>query len=152
MQTFIPLRTFKPFNSDDEIVAIGSGLLGLTLPKPEWTHAAHFAATMWLLACRKDLDAARDLPQLIRRYNEATGTVNSDTAGYHETITQASIRAARAFLAADPEPSLFRTCNALMTSPLGDPDWLLAYWSRARLFSVAARRTWVDPDMRPLPF
>jgi hypothetical protein len=78
--------------------------------------------------------------------------VNSDTAGYHETITQASIRAARAFLAADPETSLFRTCNALMTSPLGDPDWLLAYWSRARLFSVAARRTWVDPDMRPLPF
>jgi hypothetical protein len=152
MQTFNPLRTFKPFNSDDEIAAIGSGLLGLTLPKPEWTHAAHFAATMWLLACRKDLDAARDMPQLIRRYNEATGTVNSDTAGYHETITQASIRAARAFLAADPETSLFRTCNALMTSPLGDPDWLLAYWSRARLFSVAARRTWVDPDMRPLPF
>jgi hypothetical protein len=98
MQTFISLRAFKPFDSDDEIAAIGSGLIDLTLPKSAWTHAAHFAATIWLLSCRKDLDAAREMPQLIRRYNEATGTVNSDTAGYHETITQASIRAARDFL------------------------------------------------------
>jgi len=146
------VRSFKAFDSDDEIAAIGSGLIDLTLPKSAWTHAAHFAATIWLLSCRKDLEAAREMPQLIRRYNEATGTVNSDTAGYHETITQASIRAARAFLAADPSSSLFRICNALMTSPFGDPDWLLAYWSRARLFSAAARRTWVDPDIRPLPF
>jgi hypothetical protein len=152
MQTFIPLRTFKPFDSDDEVAAIGSGLIDLTLPKSAWTHAAHFAATIWLLSCRKDLDAARDMPQLIRRYNEATGTVNSDTAGYHETITQASIRAARDFLGRNAGNGLFRTCNALVASPLGDPDWLLAYWSRARLFSVAARRTWVDPDIGPLPF
>jgi hypothetical protein len=92
------------------------------------------------------------MPQLIRRYNEATGTVNSDTAGYHETITQASIRAARDFLARNAGTGLCRTCNALLASALGDPDWLLVYWSRARLFSVAARRIWVDPDIRPLPF
>ncbi len=152
MQTFILLRTFKPFDSDDAIAAIGSGLIDLTLPKSAWTHAAHFAATIWVLSCRKDLDAAGDMPQLIRRYNEATGTVNSDTAGYHETITQASIRAARDFLARNAGNGLCRSCNALLASPLGDPDWLLAYWSRARLFSVAARRTWVDPDIRPLPF
>jgi hypothetical protein len=148
----LSVRSSKAFVSDDEIAAIGSGLIDLTLPKSAWTHAAHFAATVWLLSCRKDLDAARDMPQFIRRYNEATGTVNSDTAGYHETITQASIRAARDFLACNAGKGLCRTCNALMTSSLGDPDWLLAYWSRARLFSVTARRTWVDPDIRPLPF
>jgi hypothetical protein len=146
------MRTFKPFNSDDEIAAIGRGFLDLTLPKSAWTHAAHFAATVWLLSCRKDLDAARDMPQLIRKYNESTGTPNSDIEGYHETITQASIRAARAFLADNPGSSLAHSCNELMSSALGDPDWLLAYWSRPRLFSVAARKTWVDPDIRPLPF
>jgi hypothetical protein len=77
MQTFIPLRTFKPFDSDDEVAAIGSGLIDLTLPKSAWTHAAHFAATIWLLSCRNDLDAARDMPQLIRRYNEATGAMRA---------------------------------------------------------------------------
>jgi hypothetical protein len=117
-----------------------------------WTHGAHFAAIIWLLSRRQDLDAARDMPRFIRRYNEVTGTVNSDTAGYHETITQASIRATRDFLTRTPDNALFLSCNALLASPLGDPDWLLAYWSRPRLYSVAARRSWVDPDIRPLPF
>jgi hypothetical protein len=140
------------FNSDDEIAAIGAGLLDLSLPKPRWTHAAHFAAALWLISCRKDLDASRDMPGFIRAYNEATGVANSDTEGYHETITQASLRAARAFLRQDPARNLFATCNALMASPLGKSDWLLVHWTRARLFSVEARRRWVEPDLKPLPF
>ena len=140
------------FNSDAEIAAIGTGLLDLSLPKPRWTHAAHFAAAMWLITCRKDLDVSRDMPGFIRAYNEATGVANSDTEGYHETITQASLRAARSFLEQDPARSLFATCNALMASPLGKSDWLLAHWTRARLFSVDARRCWVEPDLKPLPF
>jgi hypothetical protein len=140
------------FNSDDEIAAIGAGLLDLSLPKSRWTHAAHFAAALWLISCRQDLDASRDLPGFIRAYNEATGVANTDTEGYHETITQASLRAARGFLQQEPARTLFATCNALMASPLGKSDWLLVYWTRARLFSVQARRCWVEPDLKPLPF
>jgi hypothetical protein len=44
------------------------------------------------------------------------------------------------------------TCNALMRSPLGQPEWLLEYWTRPRLFSVEARRAWLEPDIRRLPF
>jgi len=36
-------------------------------------------------------------------------------------------------------------------SPLGQPQWLLEYWTRERLFSVEARRNWVEPDLAPLP-
>jgi len=39
-----------------------------------------------------------------------------------------------------------------MQSPFGNKDWLLAYWSKERLFSVEARRAWVEPDLAPLPF
>jgi hypothetical protein len=105
-----------------------------------------------LICCRKDLDASRAMPGFIRAYNEATGVANTDTDGYHETITQASLRAARSFLLEDPARSLFATCNALMASPLGKSDWLLAYWTRGLLFSIEARRKWVEPDLRPLPF
>jgi hypothetical protein len=140
------------FNSDTEIAAIGAGLLDRSLPKPRWTHAAHFAAALWLISYRKDLDASRDMPGFIRAYNEATGVANTDAEGYHETITQASLRAARSFLEQDPKRALFATCNALMASPLGKSDWLLAYWTRTRLFSVEARRRWVGPDLKPLPF
>jgi hypothetical protein len=143
---------FIPFSSDEEIAAIGRGVLELSLPKPRWTHAAHFAVALWLICRRQDLDASRAMPGFIRAYNEATGVANTDTNGYHETITQASLRAARSFLMQYPERSLFETCNALMASPLGKSDWLLAYWTRARLFSVEARRDWIEPDLKPLPF
>jgi len=146
------MSTFVPFTSDDEVLVIGHGLITRTLPKPAWTHAAHFSATLWLLARRPATEVMRDLPGMIRAYNEATGVANSDTSGYHETITQASIRAADGFLIASPPRPLFATCNALMASPLGSSEWLLSYWSRPRLFSVEARRAWLDPDIRELPF
>jgi hypothetical protein len=146
------MRTFLPFTSDEEISVIGRGLLDRTFPKTMWTHAAHFAATLWLLRCRPELEVSREMPGFIRAYNEATGGANTDTSGYHETITQASIRAARAFLSSAPPQSLFETCNGLMRSRLGEPDWLLEYWTRPRLFSVEARRAWVEPDIRRLPF
>src|SRR5579862_9468858 len=43
---------FIPFTSNAEIAAIGRGVLDLSLPKPRWTHAAHFAVALWLLSCR----------------------------------------------------------------------------------------------------
>jgi hypothetical protein len=146
------MRTFTPFNSDAEIGALVAAVLDRSLPKPSWTHAAHFAAAAWVLECRKDLDAARDMPDIIRAYNEATGVANTDSGGYHETITQASLRATRAFLAAHRQLPLFAAVNELLHSPLGQPEWLLEYWSRERLFSVAARRHWLGPDLAPLPF
>jgi hypothetical protein len=146
------MPVFIPFTSDDEVAAIGRGLIDRTLPKAAWTHAAHFAAVLWILTCRTELDASREMPGIIRSYNETTGVANTDTSGYHETITQASLRAARAFLAHRPLVPLFMTCNALIGSPLGKPDWLLDYWSRERLFSIEARRAWIDPDLKALPF
>jgi len=86
------------FTSDAEIEHIGRGLLDCSLPKIEWTHAAHFAAAFWLLR-RSGTHAARDMPKLIRAYNAATGVPNTDSSGYHETITLGSLRAARAWLA-----------------------------------------------------
>jgi hypothetical protein len=140
------------FCSNADLAAIADGMMDCTLPKVRWTHAAHFAAALWLLDRRTDLDAARELPGLIRQYNEATGVENTDTGGYHETITQASLRAARSYLASHRDKELWQIANALLASPLGRSDWLFAYWTRERLFSVEARRRWVEPDLQDLPF
>jgi hypothetical protein len=139
--------------NDHEIERIGSAFIERALPKPEWTHAGHFAAVLYLLRHRPDWDVSAALPPLIRAYNEATGVANTDSGGYHETITQASIRAARHVLNAHgPDVPLHRVVNTLLESEMGRSDWLLRYWSRATLFSVAARRHWVAPDLAPLPF
>jgi hypothetical protein len=139
------------FSSDADIEHIGRGLLDRSLPKAEWTHAAHFAAAFWLLR-RPDMHAARDMPRLIRAYNESTGVSNTDSSGYHETITLASLRAARAWLTHRAHASLHESLLELLASEYGRSDWLFGYWSRPVLFSVAARRAWVEPDLRPLPF
>jgi hypothetical protein len=152
MNGHMSARPFIAFTCDEEIAAIGRGVLDLSLPKPRWTHAAHFATALWLIRCRPDLNVSQAMPGFIRAYNQATGVANTDSEGYHETITQASPRAARSFLLQDSRRCLFETCNALLTSPLGRSDWLFVYWSRARLFSVEARRGWLEPDLEPLPF
>lgn len=139
------------FTSDAEIERIGLGVLERTLPKAEWTHAAHFAAAFWVLR-RPEMDAERDLPKLIRAYNLATGVANTDSSGYHETITLASLRAARDWLAKRPNTPLHEALNELLAGACGQSDWLLEYWSKPVLFSVMARRAWIDPDRKPLPF
>jgi hypothetical protein len=139
------------FSCDADIERIGRGLIDRSLPKAEWTHAGHFAAAFWLLR-HPEVDAARDMPGFIRAYNEATGTPNTDTGGYHETITLASLRAASAWLAARPHASTHAALEELLASTFGRSDWLLSYWTRPVLFSVAARRSWIAPDVKPLPF
>lgn len=141
------------YASEAEIVRIGEGFASLTLPRAEWTHAAHFAAALWLMRYRPDLDASRDMPRMIRAYNESVGRVNDDSGGYHETITQASLRALKGVLEANPtDTPVYRIVNTLMASSLGNPNWLLEYWSRDLLMSVEARRRWREPDLKALPF
>jgi hypothetical protein len=139
------------FSSDTEIDRIGRGLRDRTLPKIEWTHAAHFAAALWLLR-QPEMHADRDMPGMIRAYNEATGVPNTDTSGYHETITLGSLRAARALLESRPGLALYEVLRELLASQYGRSDWLLAYWSKSVLFSAAARKAWVEPDLQQLPF
>lgn len=147
------MTTHPLFTDDAEIAAIADGLIACALPKPAWTHAAHFAAAVWIVMRRPDLDAERDMPGLIRAYNLSTDTPNTDTGGYHETITQASLGAVRAVIASLPEETPpHAVLNALLAAAYGDKHWPLAHWSRDRLFSVEARRGWVGPDLAPLPF
>ena len=142
----------RPFKSDAEIAHIGEGLLACALPREEWTHEAHLAATTYLLTHRSDVDLDTELRDIIRRYNESVGGVNSDTEGYHETITRSFLHGVRLFLAeADRDAALHELVNALLRSPMGSRDWPLRFYSRERLFSVEARRNFVAPDIAALP-
>ena len=140
------------FTSDAEIEHLGEGLLARSLPREEWTHEAHLAATTYLLTHRSDVDLDTELRDIIRRYNESGGGVNSDTEGYHETITRSFLHGVRLFLAeADRDAALHELVNALLRSPMGSRDWPLRFYSRERLFSVEARRNFVAPDIAALP-
>jgi hypothetical protein len=140
------------FAADAAVRRVGEGLLARTLPRPEWTHEAHLAACAWLLVERPGILPERDLPAIIRGYNESVGGVNDETQGYHETITQCFIRAVRVYLGGSPsEQPLVRKVNGLLLAEEGSRDWPLRFYSSERLFCVTARLGWVDPDLAPLP-
>jgi len=148
------MTEYRPrfFASDAEIVHLGERFLACNLPKEEWTHEAHLATTTWLLLKRPDIDVDGELPGLIRRYNESVGGVNSDSEGYHETITCVFLAGVRLFLSeADRAEPLHELVNDLLLSPMGRRDWPLRFYSRDRLLSVEARRAFVTPDLAALP-
>ena len=136
---------------DDAIRDTGTRFLARSLPKAEWTHEAHISTTCWLILERPDITPERDLPDLIRGYNESVGGVNSDSEGYHETITQVFIRTLRAALTDSEGQGLAMRVNAILAAPKGRRDWPLRFYSRELLFSREARLGWVEPDLAPLP-
>src|SRR5437763_12983924 len=146
------MTEYRPrlFDSDAEIERLGERSLARTLPKDEWTHEAHLATTTWLLLRRPEIDVDVDkrLPDLIRGYNVSVGGVNSDSEGYHETITRVFLAGVRLFLAdAKPNEPMHELVNELLLSPMGRRDWPLRFYSTAHLFSVKARRHFVPPDV-----
>lgn len=127
---------------------VAEGVDALEWPKERFDHRGHLAAGAWW--CHVHGSAAIDHARTtIRRFNEANGGENTDTAGYHETLTIYYL-AALARLVADETP---------------DRDWFeenvddasveqnapLQYWSEAVLMGTEARRQWVAPDRRALP-
>lgn len=143
--------TPRLFARDDDIRTIGEGLLACRLPREAWTHEAHLGACLWLLSERPDVDIDAEIGVIIRRFNESVGGVNDDHSGYHDSITRSYVSGVRLFLAQTAETGLAERVNALLLSPMGRRDWPLRFYSRELLFSVPARRGFVEPDLAPLP-
>jgi len=118
-----------------------------TLPKPQWTHAAHVAVG----ACytvRFGASALEHTRAGIRRYNEAVGTVNGPDSGYHETLTRFwSLVLAKALVGVDDPWST--ACKAVAL--FGEERSLhTSYYSFDVVRSTHARQTWVPPDLQPI--
>lgn len=136
--------------SPSELESLVTRFHARTLPKSEWTHLAHLAVGTWQVQSEGPERAMDTLRTAIRALNDAHGTANSDTGGYHETITQAYVILIAEFLRCPGEDDLAARISTLLASPLAARDALLTYYSKARLFSVEARREWVEPDLAPL--
>jgi hypothetical protein len=133
-----------------DVEAIARAFVAGTLPKERWRHDAHCVAAAWLIAQHPDVDWTREFGRLVRRYNESVGTPNTDTSGYHETLTLFYVREIKRFLSARAGRPFDDVIVELLASPVAEVRYPLGFWSRERLFSVEARRTWVEPDLRPL--
>lgn len=135
------------FASIDEIEYFIREFEARRLPKLQWTHQAHLAVGLWYLSHHSPADALPIVRQHIRDYNMASGTANSSHSGYHETLTRLFLHGIALHIQAHKGEPLPRSLALLLQSPLAQKDWPLTFYSRARLFSVAARREWLEPDL-----
>lgn len=129
---------------------LAAAFIACTLPKAEWTHEAHLRVGLWHrlhLPAEAALDALRER---ISRYNVSQGGVNTDTDGYHETITRLYVILIDRFVSAADGARAPEELADELVARLGHRDVPFRHYTRDRLFSVAARRAWVEPDLAPL--
>ena len=126
---------------------IAHGLIELTLPKAEWTHEAHLRAGLWHVFHHGPEEALGLLRDRISKYNESVGTANTDTSGYHETITAFYVKTIAVFLDAEDRTRSLDELATRLIEKCGHRELPLRHYSRARLFSVEARREYLAPDL-----
>ena len=138
------------FRTTEEILALVRRFEDCTLPREEWTHAAHLTVALWHLLQFDWPEAVARVRRGIKRYNAAHGIRTTPTGGYHETLTLFWLRTVRAFLEAERNEAraLVRLANELTAS--ADKSLPLEHYTRERLFSPEARANWVEPDLKPL--
>lgn len=131
------------------IDAFLSAFEGGTLPKAQWTHSAHLFTGACYLHMLGEAAAIQQLRACIQRYNEAVGGKNTDTSGYHETITIAWIKVLDR-LRRESEPMERAAFARLAVERFaGDRDILRRHYSFDVVNSVEARSTWVPPTLAP---
>ncbi|WP_321395489.1 hypothetical protein [Emcibacter sp.] len=95
----------QTFSSRQEIESLADRLCAECLPKVEWTHEGHLAAGYCLLRRHGLEKCLEEMPGIIRRHNISVGTPNSDSDGYHETITLFYLKAIDAYIGKLPPTS-----------------------------------------------
>jgi hypothetical protein len=136
--------------TEREIDVFLASFEGCTLPKAEWTHAAHLltgACYVHMLGREAALDKMREC---VRRYNESVGGKNTETSGYHETITVMWIRLLDV-LRRETGP-MERAAFAALAVERFEPRRAVfrEYYDFDVVGSTAARLGWVEPTLKPL--
>jgi hypothetical protein len=133
-----------------ETERIARALIDGTLPRAEWTHHAHLRAGLWHVLEHGPFVAMDLLRERICAYNESVGTANTETSGYHETITRFYVVVIDRFLSETDRSQDLDTIAEGLIARYGDRRLPLYHYSEKRLFSPVARRAWVEPDLRPI--
>lgn len=125
-----------------------------TLPVAEWTHEAHLITGLWHVAQLGYEKALIEMRHNIPIYNESTGGMNTDSSGYHDTLTVFWVWLLDKFwtrhsIGGRPFEEV---CNAFLHSKYAQRSNALIFYTREHLFSKEARLGYVAPDIQSLDF
>lgn len=136
------------YTKNEEIIELARKFEDCSLPKEEWTHAAHLTAALWYCLHHDVETVIAKMREGILKLNEAHGTPNTETRGYHETLTVFWTTTVWNYANDAGEISLVALANGLVKK--FDSKFPLKFYSRERLFSVEARKNFVEADLENL--
>ncbi len=122
---------------------------GGTLPKAEWTHGAHLLTGSCYVHALGEAQAIDRMRLCVRRYNESVGGKNTETSGYHETITIAWIKLLSRLL--DRSRPIERAEFAALAVEhfQAQKQIFSRYYDFDLVSSTEARLRWVAPTLQP---
>ena len=136
--------------TEEEIEEFVAAFEAGTLPKARWTHGAHLLTGAWYVHALGEAAATDKMRLCVRRYNEAVGGKNTETSGYHETITVLWIKLLSKLLQeSQPVGRAQFACLAVQRFE-SDRGILQRYYNFDLVNSVEARKQWVPPTLGSL--
>lgn len=130
-----------------EIDAFLSAFEAGALPKERWTHSAHLFTGACYVHMLGEEPAIQRMRVCIKHHNESVGTQNTDTGGYHETITIAWIKLLCALLRELGAMDRAAFAQLAVERFAGDREIFRRYYGFDLVKSVEARRAWIPPDL-----
>jgi hypothetical protein len=121
-----------------------------SLPKEQWTHAAHILGGAWYVHRLSEAAALDHMRTCVRRYNEAVGGKNTATSGYHETVTVFWIKLLHAYLLAKQPIGRAEFAGLAVSHFVPQRDIYRRYYDFDVVASTEARAQWIPPNLRPL--
>lgn len=118
-----------------------------TLTREAWTHQAHIIVAFWFNTHYDFDEAFAKVKANIKTYNESIGGQNTDTAGYHETITRFWMVFTKNYLLDNKELTLAGVCQKFFESEDSLKELPLKYYSAELLTSTRARKEQLKGDI-----
>lgn len=136
--------------NSEEIKQLVVGFEDGSYPESKWTHHSHIYMAVWYLRRFSRSEASLRIKEGIKAFNLSKGGKNTDSSGYHETITEFYIRILNKFLDSYNEMPEEDLWNEIANQSFMKSDFPFIYYSKTYLMSTEARLDWMEPDKRPI--
>jgi len=103
------------------------------MPKKLWTHRAHFIVATCLLLDPVVDEPMNTLRDLIKSNNLYMGVENTDSGGYHETLTWFYFHAIKAILSEKPGLDRYSAVETVLQSPIVDKSYPLKFYEKVKM-------------------
>jgi hypothetical protein len=133
--------------TEEEIDAFLAAFEAGRLPKERWTHGAHLLTGACYVHGLGQAAAIERMRACVKRYNEAVGGKNTETSGYHETITIAWIKLLDGLRREAGGVGRAEFAQLAVERFAGDKEIFRRYYDFDLVGSVEARRSWVEPTL-----